>query len=270
MNDLCQGQPVAQTQSPYKVLVNDSWLTLEGVAPTQTLTDSRDSSELTTLGGHRYVQKSKRRLREWGLSFEWATPETISLAQLLAHEGQEAWLYDEQAASANLLDPTFTQGPVGHPVRDCGGIPLRSLVKDHAYAFDEAHPPSQTFKVPAGSYRITGWTDAPTNAAVARLLVNGLNTSLVAPAGSGWRRFSHLRTLPDSTVILSIVAPSASGRTLAGLGFTPATFPDLERWVEGQRASCRVVFDDPSQSREIRQPTAMGRGSAGLTIREVG
>lgn len=129
---------INDTLSPFWLSLGDEWVHLQGVAPEWERSPERPSSEFVSVGGRRHVQVARRVSREWGLNFEYATPEALAALQVAAEEPGRVLLYDETAAAVNMLDPRDAAGADhGLPWMNCDGIPLRSLVTGVNYQESE-------------------------------------------------------------------------------------------------------------------------------------
>ena len=244
---------------PFWLGVGGTWVPLEHVSVGAAVEATRPSSESVSLGGVVRRQSARAAARSWSLDFKVKTSEFVRYLALAA-QGLvgDVFLYDAAAAQVNMLDPRDCVGrDVSQPTILVGLVPLRTFAAGYTL----------TTKLRAGvQYHLSGTTSHTAAATLGTYNIGAGAVNIVAPAGTGPRRWSTSfmpLTAATVTIILTVAGVVTALRLTEGsvdsLGFLP-----------GQKAVCQVSVSDPQQVLNMVFSDRLPLSDWSVTLREVG
>ncbi|GEA79931.1 hypothetical protein [Cellulomonas uda] len=242
-----------------------SLVDLPDVLPVQ-ITAERGSSELTTIGGRRHVQRGVRAPRAWAVSSTWLQPQAAAFLEACAQDAVPGPLYllTSDAAVANLLPPHLAAPGAGGD-RSLGAlgtnpstVTVPGIGPMRGVAFPTSPGPwSETVPVrPSVALTLSCWAASPStigsgagllswrtvNAAGAQV-ASGIVT---APGGTTTLRATTSFTPAASAVGVQLRPQTVVAGTLTAIRLTEGP-PATTDWVAG-RGGARVVVEDPAQT----------------------
>lgn len=225
--------------------------------PEASVSSARATSDLVTMSGARYVQRSRFAPREWSLTLSpWSDPRVVRVVQAAAQGVLgDVWLWDLAACRVNMLSPHVAAGRGGVPLL-VDGVPLFPVSGGQ-------HVPVRAFT----SVTVSFWTDEAEGTPVLSWAWGaGADTSVVAPDGAGPRRGAVTLT---PTVDTYLVLEVEDGAAVTGLRVFEGQ-DDFTGWLPGQGSPCRVVVVDPEQTMHRFPVGGHGLSDWTVTVREVG
>ena len=243
----------------FHLLIRDTWIPLPDVDSGVNKTLDRPRSSLTTLGNMVYEQLARKANAAWSVSYRNASSDSARWLQYAATgKAGEVWLYDVQAAQANMLDENSIQG-----VAAAATLVLVDGVPMPAFAATDVF----TRKLRDGvAYHLSFTTTHTAGATIGTYDLGAGPVNIVAPVGTGPRRGS-VALLPGDNVDLEVawsVADVTSGARLSQDTGTPDDF------LPGENTPCKVVVVDRSQTLDWAHDDQLSRGDTSFQIREVG
>lgn len=248
------------TGSPYYLQLGGVWVQLDGIDPGVSYTSERPSSETVSVGGVRRTQVAGKAPRTWG----WSMGNDVDQAPMyltLAAQGRigDVYLYDAAAAQVNMLAPS-----------DCDGedttqptIIVNSLIPMRTFAAGYTLTMSLRGAV---TYHLSGTTSHTAAATLGTYNIGAGAVNIVAPAGTGARRWTTSFTPAAAatvTVIMTVAGVTSALRLTEGnvdsLGFVP-----------GMKAVCQVSVSDPQQTLSMVFTTRLPLSDYAVVLREVG
>ena len=245
--------------SPFYIQIGGVWVLADGVVPVVPITTDRPGSVTTSLGGVVRTQVAPRSSRTWAMGAEEVDAEFVRYLTLAA-QGLvgDVFLYDAAAAQVNMLDPRDCIGRDAlQPTILVGLVPMRTFAAGYTLAM----------KLRAGvQYHLSGTTSHTAAATLGTYNLGAGAVNIVAPAGTGARRWSISFTPAAAatvTVIVTVAAKTSALRLTEGsvdsLGFVP-----------GMKAVCQVSVSDPQQTLNMVSTDRLPLSDYSVTLREVG
>lgn len=275
------------TQSPYWLRLYGKWIHLEGIAPEVSVDPARAFSELTTVDGYRYEQRSPRGPRSWVLDYQYATAaataalESASYSITLATGAAsgQVLLLDVNQAKVNMVrpdllalwrNPNVTSGPLVYNVGESEGQPiwLPTYDGDGVIGYRTASIP-----VRAGvTYTATVWTTLGTGTVALQLTgaatasSNGLNGSTVTNP--------HQSTIVFTPVADGVVNVRTTVGFTAGLMVYEGNCAPTS-YRAGRRMPCQISVQDPTLGTNVIWPAScnpcdLPREQSSWVLHEVG
>lgn len=243
--------------SNFHLLIRDTWIELPDVQAGVAKSLSRASSSMETVGGFRYEQHAPKANASWVVDTGLRDAEVSRwLTYAATGRAGAVWLYDVQAAQANMLGEAQTQGSSATLVT-VEGVPMPAF----------GSGVSSTRKVRTGvAYSLSYSTTHTAAATIGTYDVGAGAVDIVAPAGTGSRRGStaFVPAADGECEIVWTVADVTSGARLSEGSVSDSSF------LPGENTPCRVVVSDRSQRIDFVYSDRLSRSTASFEIREVG
>lgn len=117
-----------------RLRINGTWVTVKGIKSGVGVDTERPGDGFTSIGGVFHEQRARRGRRSWSVDLgQLESPEVVAALMVAAQgDGGDVWLWDEQAARANMVDPLAIAPRPEYPPVNCGGLALRSLTRGPA------------------------------------------------------------------------------------------------------------------------------------------
>lgn len=199
------------TTSVYLLNIAGKWLELPELQAGHKIVTVRPSSESVSLGGVVRTQRARSAARSWGFDFVQESPEAVRWLTLAA-QGLvgDVFLYDRAAAQVNMFDPRDCIGrDVLQPTILVNGlVPMRTFAAGYTLAMS----------LRAGvQYHLSGTTSHTAGATIGTYNIGAGAVNIVAPAGTGARRWS------TSFTALSVVTYAWTGAVNASTSTQTST-----------------------------------------------
>lgn len=241
----------APTGSPFWLLLNGTWLQLEGVVPGVTVGSDRPGSSVTTEGGHRYEQRARAARRSWDVTLPFAAGQNLAALRVAADTDAELWLLSDAVAAGNMLANRDCWG--AHATRiDCSGMPLPALTSGDVV----------TGRIRGGVPTTLSCWSTSTDP-VLNVVYPGSAGVALDPAAAGQASLTFTPTTDGIVTITALASGVCSGLMLTEGATAPTEF------TPGEAMPCKVVVDDPGDVLRT-QHAGVWRHDYTVQLREVG
>jgi hypothetical protein len=276
---------VPDSASPFWMRLYGHWVQLQGIMPVVDKTSQRQFSELTTVDGHRYVQRAPSAPRSWELDYRYATAAATAALESAAYDynysdpSMRTLFLDTNEAKVNMVPPNllglWTQNSDPQMVINVGeanGLPIWMP----SYGVDDDVTPAyQEIDIPVRggvTYTAAVWSAVLGSGSVALQIsgaavgsANGLTGSTAANPHQPTIVFTPVA---DGTVTVATVAAYSAGLMVYEGNCVPTSYR------AGRRMPCSIAVQDAKTTTNIIwrdcDPCKLPREHTAWVIQEVG
>lgn len=239
--------------------IRDEWVPLPDVDADVTKRLDRPRSSFISLGNVVYEQLARKANAAWDVAYSGDSADAGRLLQYVATgKAGPVWLYDVQAAQANMLDENSTEGALSTATLVLAdGVPMRAF----------AAGDTTTRMLRAGvAYHLSYTTTHTAATTIGTYDLGAGPVNIVSPAGTGARRGS-VAFVPGTDTEVEIVWTVADKTTAAML--REGSVSDSP-FLSGENTPCRVAVSDRQQRLNEAFEDRLSRSDTTFQIREVG